>query len=270
MRRFAFQAQGSIGDAEDSVTFAPGRLPLSRAKKAQRLFWRLIIAASGVFCVAYMLALRHAGEATSSSDTSPTPPAPLPAWIEVANPTELFRLATPDFAKQGKIYRVRRHRTGGGEQDILALGDLNGPGPFARFFIYRLGEESATPAAFFVDLARRAAETGRAITFAAQPTALATRLGTFEAAELNLTRQGSAAQPCLGFRLAAPANLRLTGFACDGGSGADRTLRSRAKLACLLDALELAPSVNDKDFVAFFAARELNADTACDGTPEAR
>jgi hypothetical protein len=272
MRRFVFQSQDHTVDAEDQPAhFAPGRrLPLSRAKKSRRLFRRVVLAAIAGFGIASALALHHADKSTAPAIRSPHL-APLPAWIDIANPAELFRLEAPEFTKQTKIYTARRHRTGGGRQDILALGDLNGAGPFFRIVLYRVGEEATPPAAFFVDLARRAAETGHAITFAAQPTALPTRIGIFEAADLSLTRAGSADTSCLGFRIGDAAKLRLAGFACGGEKdAAAATFMSKATLACLLDALELTPSADEKDLVAFFAARELNDDTACDETGETR
>lgn len=271
MRRFAFQGQDSTADADEPAYFAPGELPLSRAKKSRRLLRRVVAAAVAAFGIACALALHHAEDGASSDISSQaTRPAPLPAWIEIANPVELFTIAAPELVKKAKIYTARQHRTGGGRQDILVAGDLNGAGPVLRLVIYHVGKEAADPAAFFVDLARRAAETGRAITFAAQPTALSTRLGVFEAADLILTQTGSADAPCLGFRLAYTASLRLTGFACGGKSETATTLAPKAKLACLLDSLELAPQVDDKDLVAFFAARELNDDTACGDAEERR
>ncbi|MEJ0091958.1 MAG: hypothetical protein WDN46_00495 [Methylocella sp.] len=271
MRRFAFQGRDTTADADDPAYFVPGELPLSRAKKSRRLFRRVVVATMAAFGVACALALHHAGDGASSDISSQaTPPAPLPAWIEIANPAELFTVTSPELVKRAKIYTAREHRTGGGRQDTLVSGDLNGAGPVLRLVIYHVGKEAAAPAAFFVDLARRAAETGRAITFAAQPTALSTRLGVFEAADLVLTQTGSADAPCLGFRLAYAASLRLTGFACGGKNETAASFASKAKLACLLDTLELAPKVDDKDLVAFFAARELNDDTACDGADERR
>ena len=49
-----------------------------------------------------------------------------------------------------------------------------------RLVIYRPGKEAPPDQPFFVDLARRAAETGRAITRAAQPSAIVTKFGAFE------------------------------------------------------------------------------------------
>src|SRR5450755_3276841 len=38
-------------------------------------------------------------------------PAPLPAWVEIPLPEDVFRLETPEFA--GGSYSARQHRTGG-------------------------------------------------------------------------------------------------------------------------------------------------------------
>jgi hypothetical protein len=79
------------------------------------------------------------------------------------------------------------------------------------------GKEAPPDQPFFVDLARRAAETGRAITRAVRPSAIVTRFGAFEVAGLDLARGGTPATECLGFRFAnAVPDLRITGFACGG------------------------------------------------------
>jgi len=230
------------------------------------------LAASGFASVLAFLsatqdpALRDIGSATP-------PPPPLPAWIEISRAAQIFGLEAPELAKETKSYEARRHRTGGGRQDVLTFGGANGDAPRLRLTIYRVGEEIAPDAAFFVDLARRAAEMGRAITRAAQPTALTTRLGVFEAASLNLAQNDESDSACLGFRMinAAP-KLRITGFAC-GGANLVATVASKSELACLIDRINLETS-DDSELIAFFAARDLNGDTACagsrPGTPLAR
>lgn len=273
MRRFVFEDQEPVSEVSEAFYFEPRRLPLSRAKRSRRLRRRLFGAALASIVFGGALALRHAGDDAPSANSAAGPLAPLPAWTAVANPQPLFELDSPEFTLDPKTYEVRLHRTGGGRQDILALGDMDGAGPFLRLIIYRVGTEAAPPAAFFVDLARRAAETGRAITFAAQPTALPTRLGMFEAADLNMTRAGSSDAACLGFRTinaatsltppAPEANLRIAGFACDGIKGDALPALTKEGLACLLDEIDLMPNVADKDLAAFFAARELSDATAC-------
>ncbi|WOJ90548.1 hypothetical protein RZS28_04425 [Methylocapsa polymorpha] len=242
------------------------RLPLSRASQSRRLLWRLgmgCLAASGFASVLAFLsaaqdpALRDMGLATP-------PPPPLPAWIEISHAAQVFGLEAPELAKETKSYEARRHRTGGGRQDVLTFGGVNGDAPRLRLTIYRVGEEATPDAAFFVDLARRAAEMGRAITRATQPTALPTRLGVFEAASLNLAQNDESDSACIGFRMinAAP-KLRITGFAC-GGANPAAIVASKSELACLIDRIDLAAAY-DSQLMAFFAARDLSDDTACAG-----
>lgn len=275
MRRFAFEDQGPANEIREAFHFEPRRLPLSRAKRSRRLRRRLIGAALGSIIFGGALALWRPPNDAPSPESRAGPLAPLPVWTTVANAQPLFGLASPEFALDLKTYEVQLHRTGRGRQDIMVFGDVGGSGPFLRLIVYRVGTEGAPAAAFFVDLARRAAETGRAITFAAQPTALPTRLGMFEAADLNMTRAGAPDATCLGFRSldaetspaplapTTPADLRISGFACAATKGDAGPALTKEALACLIDKIDLLPSVVDTDLAAFFAARDLRVATAC-------
>jgi hypothetical protein len=269
MRRVVWENQG-FAEASEIYDFEPRRLPPSRARRSRSLCRRIVVAALAALLFGAVLALRHPQDGSPGADATLNP-VPSPLWLAVAKPQPLFALADPDLAPEPRSYEVRAHRTGGGRQDILVFGDANGAGPLVRLILYRAGSEAAPTAAFFVELARRAAETGRAITFAAQPTALPTRLGVFEAADLSmsqfsLNRSGDGDAACIGFRTAnaaAPAtNLRIAGFTCGGKADGARIL-TKPDLACLIDAIELLPDVDDNDLAAFFAGRELNDATAC-------
>lgn len=265
MQRLAFQSQKFAGPADARPPFAAGRLRLSRARRFRRFLWRLAMAALAGSSLAFAVAFREARNPVSAgSGLLATPSAPLPAWVEIVRAEELFELAAPEFAGEPKFYEARRHRAGGGRQDILVLGGLNASAPFLRLVFYQAGDEAAPDAAFFVELARRAAEAGRAITYAAQPTALHTHIGVFEVADLTLTRSEASDAACLGFRFAdAAMKLRITGFACGGEIGPVPASGSKSWLACLLDRIDLAAAAQDQHLIAFFAARELNSDTAC-------
>ncbi len=83
-----------------------------------------------------------------------------------------------------------------------------------------------------------------------------------------MIRPRGADAACVGFRRATAADssssLRIAGFACAGAGGGDGApLLPKGELACFIDAIELLPDVDDKDLVAFFAARELTDETAC-------
>jgi len=124
-----------------------------------------------------------------------------------------------------------------------------------NLLFYQPGNEATPDSSFYVELARRAAETGRAIIRAEQPGEMATRFGAFEVARLDLARDSASPQECLGFRFAnMEPNLRITGFACGGGAALVSPLTSKAALACLIDQLDLAPATEDKGLIDFFAA----------------
>lgn len=188
----------------------------------------------------------------------------LAAWIDIPRPREIFLLEAPEFAGAAKVYEARRHRTGGGRQDVLEFGGLDGDAPMLRLVFYRPGKEALPDPPFFVDLARRAAETGHAIARAAQPAALATRFGAFEVADVSLARNGSPARGCLGFRFnTAETDLRIAGFACGGGKAPLPSFPSKPALACLIGRIDLAPTSEDGGLVWFFAAHETVRDPNC-------
>lgn len=267
MRLPALQGRAFAGDIDAAIPSVGVRASLSQASQPRRLLWRLgmaCLAASGLASVLAFLSEARDPAAPDMIQAAP-PLAPLPAWIDISQAKEIFRFEAPELAKEARIYEARRHRAGGGRQDVLVFGASERVAPRLRLTIYRVGEETAPDAAFFVDLARRAAEMGRAITRATQPIALPTRLGVFEVASLDLAQNQGANAACLGFRMvnAAP-KLRITGFACSGGADlASPAAPSKSELACLIDRIELAAAANDSELVAFFAARELRGDTAC-------
>lgn len=248
------------GDALAGPSLRPGRFGIGHlssapAKRLRLLLRRLVMTCSVLFVLGYGFSLlREAGQTGAPLKTSPA--APFPAWIEIPSPRQIFRLDTPEFAGAAKYYEARQHRTGGGRQDVFGFAGPVGV-PLVRLIIYRPGEETAPEASFFVDLARRAAETGRAIARATQPTAVATRFGAFEAADVTLAREGSSDRDCVGFRFANPTpDLRISGFACG-------FLAPKLALACLINRISLATLVEDGDLIAFFGARPSRDASAC-------
>jgi hypothetical protein len=246
-----------------------GAPALPRAKPSSRFPWR-----SGMICLAALSLLHaclHFNETGQTLSPSASPvAAPLPAWIEILRPREIFHLETPEFAGGAELYVARRHRTGGGRQDIWEFGGLSEAAPLLNLLIYQPGTEAAPDASFYVELARRAAETGRAIIRAEQPVEITTKFGAFEIARLGLARDGASPRKCLGFRFdnAAPS-LHVTGFACGGGemlaSPLTWPLESKAALACLIDRIDLAPDAEDKGLIDFFAAHYAIRSPNCPG-----
>jgi hypothetical protein len=153
---------------------------------------------------------------------------------------------------------MARHRPAdGGRQDILEFDSADGAAPVLRLVMQRPGREALAGQAFFVELARAAAETGWAILRAAQPALMATKLGEFEVAQLSLARGEAAAADCLGFRLDnASRALRIVGFACGSSAGLGARTQTVSALGCLINRLDLAQGSEDNDLASFFAAHE--------------
>jgi hypothetical protein len=185
-----------------------------------------------------------------------------PAWSDVQQPAKFFNLSTPEFPHLALAYEAHRHRKGGGRQDILTLGKLDGREPYFRVVLYRVGREEVPKEALLVDLLRMAATADLSITRSLAPEDLATRFGDFETTDVDLAGRAAAPTQCLGFRKdALEGSFLISGFAC----GAPEKPLSRVALACLLDRLNFA-SGDDSELAGFFAASELWRDPVCAGT----
>jgi hypothetical protein len=207
-----------------------------------------ILAAAGFFAQ-----WRHSGAgAESVQPTDAAKPAPRrPGWVKIPEPFHLFNLSAPLIAGQKLDYEARRHSTGGGREDFLALGEFDGATPFIRLAVYRHGSEKIAAPAFYVDMARRAAAIGISLDRADPPTPQATRFGEFEMAALSMLKGRLARDNCRGFRLgAAPPGVGIAGFAC----GADGQPLSSRQVACVINRLDLVSARGDKVLRDFFAA----------------
>jgi hypothetical protein len=204
-----------------------------------------------------------AGTAKKHAMPADPPPPPPPTWVEVEQPIEFFNLNAPGFVSSAATYEARRHRTGGGRQDILTFGKFDGKEPFIRLVLYRVGNEEVPQSPLFVELVRMAAAAGLSVARSLTPEDLATRFGDFETADVDLAAGERPATPCLGFRTAAlEGRFRISGFAC----GVPAKPLSRPALACLLDRLDLNSAGDDPTLAGFFAATELRRDPLCAGT----
>jgi hypothetical protein len=218
------------------------------------------LALLGVALAFLVVALFEAGAA------APAPRAPAPTrprqWVDIVRPSPVFALESPEFGKEPSLYAARRHASGGGRQDILTFGRFDGGAtPYLHLSLYRIGSGTASSATFFVELARRAAEAGLAVTRSDQPAPLATRFGDFEVVDVVLAR-GPAQAACLGFRFHAEnPGFRVVGFACGGaGKPLEKTV-----LACALDRLDLVSAAADRNLGQFFAAARPERDRSCGG-----
>ena len=182
--------------------------------------------------------------------------APPATWAPIPRPTPLFAVTAPELRGLPLVYAARRHSEGGRE-DVLGYGAFSSDGLHLRVAI-RMGDPEEPARSFFIDLVRRAAEAGFAVTRSGAPDLLATKFGPAEAADVAI--EEAVERDCLAFRTDHPeAALRLAGWAC----GTPERPADRALLACLLDRLSLRPSADDLLLRAFFAAADEHRLAAC-------
>ena len=154
--------------------------------------------------------------------------APIAAWLAIAEPRPRYALWSPDFEGLARRYDAATHPAGGGRDDVLSFGafeafpqktaslqpgaSFNAAAPHMRLSVYRTGREAPAPGTFFVDLVRRAGKSGLAVTKSAVATAMPSKFGPVEVADVLLTGRGGE-RACLAFRLvgadAGPAAQRL-------------------------------------------------------------
>lgn len=250
-----------------ATSFDIGPTRAAAAPPAKSLRWP----PSGATIVAWLLGastlVLFIGAHLPSGPADPAPVAPQapppPAWVDIDHPMELFDLSAPDLAQSERHYYARRHRMGGGRQDMLVFGDFDGAQPYLRLTLYRVGSETVPQSPLFVALARMAAQAGLSIVRSLSPAALETRFGSLEAADIDLAASTGATTPCLGFRGSALAGgFRMSGLAC----GTPARPLSQPALGCILDRLDLNSAGDDQALAEFFAASELRRDASCAGT----
>ena len=228
----------------------------------RRFRWRLPVLALATLAGGWGLALLAEADAPLPSAHVEQAAAPAPAWIPIIRPIELYALEAPEVTKLSRSYEARRHLSGGGRQDILTYGAPKPDSAYVRLVLYRLGTEQAANAPFFLELARRAADGGLAITKSQAPLPLSTRFGEAEVADVSLATAEGTGLPCLGFRMEAQGlSWHMTGFACGGG-----TALPRPALQCMFDRLDLMSAGDDQALAKFFADTELRRNPACAGT----
>lgn len=174
-----------------------------------------------------------------------------PVWIDLAKPVPLFALAAPRLAQEKSHREARRHASGGGREDVLTFGEFAAQRNFLRLAVYRRGAETAVEAAFFVEMARRAAPLGLAVVHADVERDQPTRFGPLATAALTLSEGGVARENCRGFLLRAesPA-VTMAGLAC---APAGETM-APAELACLVERIEFVGGTAERPLADFFAA----------------
>ena len=155
------------------------------------------------------------------------------------------------------VFLTRRTRDGAVSENVGSYGGVTDL-PYLRFVLAR--SEGQAGDALFPEIARRAAETGAAVTRLSSTSALPTRLGELEVAAAELDAGDARRASCHVFRFVQPdLELSLSGWLCDAGSDTTRP----ARLACLIDGLRLAPGTDYLPLrVAFREAPQ--AGSSCD------
>ncbi len=120
--------------------------------------------------------------------------APPPVWVDIVHPIRLFDLTAPELAKAPMLYAARRNRLGGGRQDILTFGALDGP-IYVRLVLYRVGAEPVPAMPLFVDLARAAAAADLSIGRSLTPAPMPTRFGAARSRRRHAGQRGGCRHP---------------------------------------------------------------------------
>ena len=248
----------SVCGFDQDYVATPGAGPL-RARPAGVLAATTIglasLAVLGI-ALAFVKTSPAEAEAKAPSAEASVPPA--------RSEAAAFDLAAPEFAKEKKIFAVRKLDGSDAREDSLTLGKFATSEPYLRLDIRPLNGEKHAPADFYLDLTRHATQAGLAVAKITQPTPLATRFGAFETADIRLSQPASSEGPateraCLALRLAsASAPVEIAGLVC----GAAAKAIDRRALGCILDRLEY-PAGDSAALNQFFLNAEAGRGKAC-------
>jgi hypothetical protein len=177
--------------------------------------------------------------------------APPPEWQFVQHAGIRLAIAAPEFDALPVMTEAWQHPSGSRE-DELAFGTFaDRSAPHLRLIVRRAGDPDRLTPSLFVELARRAAQEGLAVTHQAPAEGLATKFGPTEIAAVGLA--DASERRCLAFRsLHAQEGLRLIGWLC----GSELAPSGRDRLACILDRIELSEGSRDPALEALFLAVE--------------
>jgi len=217
------------------------------------------IALAGLCLLAPAMASgRQSATAAPRSEAS----SPPPAWSPVRGAAPRFALEAPELEKLPAASGSFRTNAGATE-DRLSRGSLRAAeAPFVEVVLrHRAGQP---PTTLFVALARLAASEGYALLHLAAPTGLPSKFGGFASAGAWLADDDTE-RPCLVFRHEdRGADFEIAGWYCSAG-GSDPEPQA---LACLLDRLTLADTVDDPGLKRIFTAAAKQPATCQPGPQE--
>ena len=216
--------------------------------------WRDEISGTLVRMLAYLGAaalLSMAATQLFQSTPARQAPTPMPRdpWITIRKPFPAFALSIPEAGDAPAHYTIRYNAEGGGRQDILSLGEVDGADPYLEVQIYRPGSEISRFPAASAEIADDAALLGPVNLRSEAP--LMTKFGPIALAAYDSSR--GTPRHCLGFvRQYDDPRLQISGRFCRGGA-----LIERSTLACALDRLTLLSAGSEPKVGALFAHAAL-------------
>ncbi|HEY8214009.1 MAG TPA: hypothetical protein VIG36_07760 [Methylocystis sp.] len=183
----------------------------------------------------------------------------------MAKPFGAFDIAAPQFDGEKKTIAVRDGENGSGRIDTIAIGQFAMGAPFIRVDIHQDIVAKEKTSDFFLDMTRHAAQAGLNVAKIGQPSALITKFGPFETAEIRLSQpasEGVAAseRSCYATRfIDGKLALEIAGLACGEAS---RPL-DRVALGCLLDGVDYTVSADNPALKDFFAQAASTSSIGC-------
>jgi hypothetical protein len=238
-------------DEDDLADWVDER-PARRLKRRRASWLRVTLMCScSIAGLAYLaLQLEPARRQTERAKEVPSSVlvAPAPAWKPVPASPTLYVLAGVSVP----VATEARQHTNGAREDTLVLGRF-GDFRYAQVSLVQGAPETA--GSFYIDIVRRAARAGLAVSHQGQGRTVPTKFGTLEAAPLTLAAKGE--QACQAFRFAdTDADFSFQGWLC-GSSAPDD-----AQLACFVDGITLAGGTSPS-LKAVFAKAERSRTEAC-------
>lgn len=199
--------------------------------------------------------------AGSGSSAARAPVAP-EEWQAVEKPAIPVSIDMPEWKGLARTHEARRHARTRLREDVIAIGQPQSNGVYARLVMARSANGEALPGgSFYLDVTRRAAQAGLAVIRSDAPSSLDTKFGPFEMAEADLS-VGSVTRPCFAFRgPEGESGIRLTGFVC----GTAEKKPDPRQLTCFIDRLE--PSIEDRTVRDLFRGSEVYRSAACRTAP---
>lgn len=215
------------------------------------------IGAIGLIFLGVALFPWHDTQQASLSSGSRAPAAP-EEWQAVEKPAIPVSIDMPEWKGLGRTHEARRHARTRLREDMIAIGQPQSNGLYARLVLARSANGEPLPAgSFYLDVTRRAVQAGLAVVRSDAPSSLETKFGPFEMAEAELVT-GSITRPCFAFRGPEGENgIRLTGFVC----GTAEKKPDPRQLTCFIDRLE--PSIEDRAVRELFRGTEAFRSSAC-------